>query len=151
MCYKAAAQEVKPIKLPELQKILQAQHDTLYVVNFWATWCKPCVQELPHFELINTKYQQQPVKVLLVSLDFVQDLDKRVKPFVQKRNLKSKVLLLDETDYNSWINKVEPSWSGAIPATLIFNNARKQRTFIERELSQQELEELIEPLIPSKS
>ncbi|MHC2990707.1 redoxin [Pontibacter sp. HJ8] len=138
-----AQQEVKTIKLAGLQALRQSPHDTLYVVNFWATWCKPCIKELPYFEAANQQYKDQPVRVILVSMDAVQDLDKRVLPFVKKRNLKSQLLLLDEPDGNTWIDQIEPKWSGAIPATLLFNNKRKHYEFVERELSQEELQKLI--------
>ncbi len=139
----AFAQNVKVIKFAELQKLRQQPHDTLYVVNFWATWCKPCIKELPYFEAVNEQYKKQPVRVVLVSMDAADDLEKRVKPFVQKRGMKSDLLLLDETDANTWIDKLEPKWSGAIPATILFNNKRKQYEFVERELTQDELQKLI--------
>jgi thiol-disulfide isomerase/thioredoxin len=138
-----AQQQVKAIKFKELQELRQAPYDTLYVINFWATWCKPCIKELPYFEAANQQYKGQPVRVILVSMDAVEDLDSRVKPFVKKRNLQSRLLLLDEPDANSWIDKLEPKWSGAIPATMLFNNKRKQYEFVERELSEAELQQLI--------
>ena len=139
----AFTQEVKVIKYKELEQIRKAPHDTLYVVNFWATWCKPCIKEMPYFEALTKQYKNQPVRVMLVSMDAAEDLDKRVKPFVQKRSLKSDVLLLDEVDANTWIDKLEPKWSGAIPATMVFNNKRKQYEFVEKELTQEELQKLI--------
>lgn len=143
-----AAQDVKVIKFKELEKLRQAPGDTLYVVNFWATWCKPCIKEMPYFEAVNKQYKGQRVRVVLVSMDAVEDMEKRVKPFVKKRQLQSRLLLLDEPDGNTWIDKIEPKWSGAIPATLFFNNSRKQYYFVERELSEQELQKLIKTYKP---
>ncbi|WP_299705598.1 TlpA disulfide reductase family protein [uncultured Pontibacter sp.] len=137
------AQEVSTIKFDQLQELRQSPHDTLYVVNFWATWCKPCIKEMPYFEAAHAQYKDQPVRVILVSMDAVQDMEKRVMPFVQKRNLQSRLYLLDEPDGNTWIDRIEPKWSGAIPATMFFNNKRGQYEFIEREISEQELQELI--------
>jgi thiol-disulfide isomerase/thioredoxin len=139
----AMAQQVSTIKFDQLQELRQSPHDTLYVVNFWATWCKPCIKEMPYFEAANQQYKGQPVRVILVSMDAVQDMEKRVMPFVQKRNLQSRLYLLDEPDGNTWIDRIEPKWSGAIPATMFFNNKRKQYEFVERELSETELQELI--------
>ncbi|MEJ8801221.1 TlpA disulfide reductase family protein [Pontibacter sp. H249] len=144
----AFAQEVKVIKYKELEQLRNAPHDTLYVVNFWATWCKPCIKEMPYFEALTEQYKNQPVRVVLVSMDAAEDLDKRVKPFVQKRSLKSDVMLLDEVDANTWIDKLEPKWSGAIPATMVFNNKRKQYEFVEKELSQEELQRMIKKYKP---
>lgn len=144
----AAAQDVKVVKFDELQQLRQSPGDTLYVVNFWATWCKPCIKELPYFEAASAAYKDQPVKVVLVSMDAAEDLEKRVKPFVQKRDLKANLLLLDEADGNTWIDKLEPKWSGAIPATFLFNNKRGHYEFVEREMTQEELQELIEKYKP---
>ncbi|WP_457063564.1 TlpA disulfide reductase family protein [Hymenobacter sp. UYAg731] len=135
----AFAQNVAVLKFPELQKRLARPTDTTYVVNFWATWCGPCVKELPNFEQLRVANAGQKVKVLLVSLDYASQLDKKVKPFVKQRGLKSEVLLLNEPDPNEWIDKVDAKWSGALPFTLIFNNNTKQRVAFERELSAAEL------------
>jgi thiol-disulfide isomerase/thioredoxin len=135
----ARAQQVAVIKLPELQKRLARQTDTTYVVNFWATWCAPCVKELPYFDQLSTTYATKKVKVLLVSMDYASQLDKKVKPFVLRRELKSEVVLLNETDPNSWMDKVDGKWSGALPFTLIFNNQRHQRAAFEREFTPAEL------------
>ena len=135
----AFAQNVAVIKFPELQKRLARPTDTSYVVNFWATWCGPCVKELPNFEQLRAANTGKKVKVLLVSLDYASQLDKKVKPFVKQRGLKSEVLLLNEPDPNEWIDKVDANWSGALPFTVIFNNKTKLCATFERELSATEL------------
>lgn len=122
-------QEVQVIDFKSLSEIMTMDNDTTYVINFWATWCKPCVAEMPYFEQLHEKYKNQKVKVVLVSLDFKSQLDSRVVPFVEKRNLQPEVMLLDAGDPNKWIDLVDPSWSGAIPATLFFKG--KNRLFVE--------------------
>ncbi|WP_089681763.1 TlpA family protein disulfide reductase [Catalinimonas alkaloidigena] len=139
-----AAPAPRIIKFAELERVLQQQEDTLYVVNFWATWCGPCIKELPDFEAAARKYADQNVKFLLVSLDFANQFEKKVIPFVEKRKLSSEIVLLDEPDYNTWIDSVEPSWQGSIPATLIFNKKDDIRLFKEGMLQPGELETLIE-------
>jgi len=133
------AQSVAVLKFPQLQKRLARPSDTTYVVNFWATWCGPCVQELPDFEKVRAAQTGKKVKFVLVSLDYASQLDKKVKPFVQKRGLKSEVLLLDETDPNTWLQKVDKKWSGSIPFTLIYNNQAKKRATFEQPLTAAEL------------
>jgi thiol-disulfide isomerase/thioredoxin len=131
--------KVKVIKLPELQSYLAKQDDTVRVVNFWATWCKPCVMELPHFLETYREMKSKKVQFLFVSLDFVQDFDKRLMPFVKNRKVDAPVVLLDEPDYNSWIDLIDPSWEGAIPATMIVNNKTKNKEFVNGELSKEML------------
>ena len=133
------AQNVTVVKFPELQKRLARPTDTTYIVNFWATWCAPCVKELPNFEQVRTVNAGKKVKVLLVSLDYASQVDKKIKPFVKQRGLKTEVLVLNEPDPNEWLGKVDAQWSGALPFTLIFNNKTKQRVTFERELTKTEL------------
>ncbi|WP_324719013.1 TlpA disulfide reductase family protein [Salinimicrobium sp. HB62] len=116
---------------------LQKKNDTTYIINFWATWCKPCIEELPAFERINEEYSGQKVKVVLTSLDFPDRLEKQVIPFIKKYELQSEVVLLDDPDANSWIPKVSEQWSGAIPATIIYN--QQERKFYERSFTYDEL------------
>src|SRR5436190_25226 len=125
--------QVREVKFNTIDSLLHQSPDVPIVMNFWATWCKPCVQELPYFEELNKNYSASGLKVVMVSLDFKRELETRVKPFVQKNNMSSEVLLLNETDYNSWINRVDSSWSGAIPATVIVSKGKKD--FFEKEFS----------------
>lgn len=122
----AFGQEIKVVDFNQLQPRLTVENDTTYVVNFWATWCLPCVKEMPAFQQLHYDYANEKVKVLLVSLDFVKQIDSRLIPFIEKHNLTPEVIVLNDPDANSWIDKVSPEWSGALPATLIFNkNFRK--------------------------
>ena len=139
-----AQQQAEVIKFDALKQLMNTNSGKVQVINFWATWCGPCIKELPHFETLNAT--NSAVDVTLISLDFSEKLD-RVNNFITKRNLQSKVLLLDEIDYNSWIDRVDPSWTGAIPATLIINHKTGQRKFVERELKEGELEELVSNLM----
>ena len=92
-----------------------------YVINFWATWCSPCVKELPYFEQINKEYAENNVKVILVSLDFPSQIDSKLKPYIKINNINSRVILLDDSKINTWVPKVSDKWDGGIPATLIVN------------------------------
>jgi len=121
-----------------IEKYLRISDEKTYVVNFWATWCAPCVKELPYFEKIGKKYRNENVEVILISLDFPQHYDSKLKPFIAERKLKSKIVVLDDADSNSWIPKVNENWSGAIPATLIYNKNKKQ--FYEQSFNFNELE-----------
>ena len=123
----------------ELNQFLTKENDTTYVVNFWATWCRPCIKEIPAFEQLNANYSEEKVKVLLVSLDFPNKIEKQVIPFVEKNNIQSQVVLLDDDDSNTWIPMVSEEWSGAIPATIIYN--KTTRKFYERSFTYNELVE----------
>src|SRR5688572_10837314 len=140
----ATAQKAIVVKFDALQKILNTESDQIQVINFWATWCAPCVKELPLLEKINAQ-KNLNAKITLINLDYADKLDK-VNEFMVRKNIQSDVLLLDDIDYNNWIDKVDESWSGAIPATLIFNPRTGERKFVEKELKEGELENLIATL-----
>jgi len=133
-----SAQEVSVLKFSELQKKILLADADVTVFNFWASWCGPCLRELPHFDAYA---DNENVKVYLVSLDFVKDLEK-VKKLAQDKGLKSEVIFLNETDYNSYMEKVSKEWTGAIPATLFVLGSGKTQ-FYEKEFSKEELEKVI--------
>lgn len=138
------AQKVEIIKFDKLNNIIHQKQENLVIINFWATWCGPCIKELPYFESLNSKSGDE-LDVYLISVDFASKIEK-VNNFIKKNGVNSKVYLLDEIDYNSWIDRVDPSWSGAIPATLIINSSSLQRKFIEGELKSGELENYIKEI-----
>lgn len=125
----------------QLEFRLSNYNDTTYIINFWATWCIPCRKELPDFERINADYLDERVKVLLVSLDFPNDIDKSLIPFIYKYNIKSEVVVLDDVNSNYWISQVDSSWNGNIPATLIYN--RNYRDFFSHLLTYENLDSIL--------
>ncbi len=135
------AQKVSAVyKINDLLKRIHNSSDTVYVVNFWATWCKPCVQELPEFDSFSKRQHNKPVKVILVCLDFKEELEKKVNPFLKKNNFSLECILLDEVNGNDFIDKIDPKWSGAIPATLITTQHKKQSDFFEKKTTEADLE-----------
>lgn len=144
--FESWAQSVPVIGVDELESRLEKGADTTFVVNFWATWCGPCVKELPFFETLGANNANQKFKVLLVTLDFVENLESKVLPFIEKKSIKSEVLLLDESNPNEWIPRVSEEWSGAIPATIFVNAQKKTRHFHEGSFEEGELEKKLKEL-----
>ena len=140
--YPQQSSAVKVKNFEQLKPLLHQQNDTLYVVNFWATWCAPCIQEVPYFEQIGQKYKDKKVKVLMVSMDFPNQVESRLIPFIEKQNMKNEVILLDDPRQNKWIPQVDEEWTGAIPATLIYR--KNERNFYQKEFSFEELDKLIQ-------
>ena len=126
-----------------MNPLLNQKGDKIYVVNFWATWCAPCIKELPYFEVLD---QREDVEVLLVSLDFPKHKESRLLPFIKKHKLQARVVLLDDADENSWINDIHPNWNGALPATLIYT--KKQRGFYEQSFTAFRLDKILKIFNP---
>ncbi|MCH3884719.1 TlpA disulfide reductase family protein [Tenacibaculum aquimarinum] len=129
---------VKSYNYDGLKPLLNKVDDKVYVVNFWATWCAPCVKELPAFEKIKSDFATKNVEVLLVSLDFPKQVDKRLIPFIEKNEIQSKVVLLDDTNEQRWISEIDKDWSGSLPATLIYS--KNKRKFYEQSFDYKTLE-----------
>lgn len=130
------------VKLDKLQQLIQSEKEQVQVINFWATWCAPCLKELPLLEKLGS--DRKDIRVRLVSMDM--DLDPnpdKVRSFVVRKKIRSQVLILDERNPNAWIDKLDKNWSGALPATLVVNNKNGKRRFVEKELHEGDLEKLI--------
>jgi thiol-disulfide isomerase/thioredoxin len=137
-----AQQKARIVDLAGLQNAMKAPGTEVKVINFWATWCAPCIKELPLLEKLGK--DNMDISVMLVSLDL--DLDpnpEKVHRFVQRKKLQSPVLILDAGDPNIWIDKIDSNWSGALPATLVVNTRTGKRAFVERELHEGDLEKLV--------
>ena len=118
--------------------------DTLYVINFWATWCGPCVKELPEFNRLNKQYAGKPVKVLMVSLDFKDAYPKKLASFIRKKKMQPEVVWLSETNANEFIPRIEPGWQGSIPATLLIYGKKQYRNFYEGSVTAKQLALMID-------
>lgn len=136
----ANAQIIPKLKMADVVKLFQTESDTVYVINFWATFCKPCVEEIPEFIKVTNKYKKQKVKLLLVSLDLPSYYPKRIAAFAVKNKFNTSIAWLNETDADYFCPMIDSSWSGAIPATIIVNAQTGYKKFFEAEMTGVELE-----------
>ena len=135
---------LKIMDFEELSPYLNMENDSIYVINFWATWCAPCRREMPEFIKLESAYKNEKLKIILVSLDFVSNIEKGLIPYIEEKKIQSEVIVLNDPDANSWIDKVDPNWSGSLPATIIYSS--KSRFFIPNEVTYNLLEDYIDRL-----
>ena len=140
-------QEIRRVKITEVEKII-AESKTPLIINMWATWCKPCIEELPYFQDEVKKYDS--LQLLLVSLDFEEAFPDGIKKFMKKRKVTAPVLWLDETNADYFCPKIDTKWSGAIPATLFINNKTGYRNFIEEQISREKLQQEIMAILEKR-
>ncbi|HBI40931.1 MAG TPA: hypothetical protein DDY16_08295, partial [Tenacibaculum sp.] len=136
---------IKTLNYEGLKPVLNKQDDKIYVINFWATWCIPCVKELPAFERLREEYYDKSVEVILISLDLSSQKDNVVVPFLKRKRIKSPVFIFNDSNEQFWIEDISKDWTGSIPSTLIYN--KKQRIFYERTFNYKQLNEVLQAFI----
>jgi thiol-disulfide isomerase/thioredoxin len=145
----AEAQQIEKWKIENLEEKIKTT-DAPTIINFWATFCKPCIEEMPYFQELSKKYEASGVKLILVSLDMAEAYPQKINNFIKKYKIAAPVVFLDETNADIFCPRVDESWSGAIPASLFINNKTGYRNFIEDQLTKEELEKEILALISLK-
>jgi thiol-disulfide isomerase/thioredoxin len=126
----ATSQNVPSWKINDVVNYMD-ESDSVLVISFWATFCKPCIEEIPYMESITKKYKDQKVKLLLVSLDLKDFYPNRIQDFAKKNNYSSQVVWLNESNADYFCPKIDKSWSGAIPSTVIINRKTGYKKFFE--------------------
>lgn len=137
------AQDIKKWKITDVEQYIAESKDEVLVINFWATFCKPCVAEIPFFIRTVEKYKSSKVALLLVSLDLPSFYPTKIAAFAKKNNFRASIAWLDETNADYFCPRVDSAWSGSIPATLVINKKTGFRKFAEEEMSQESFEAII--------
>jgi thiol-disulfide isomerase/thioredoxin len=138
--------QVKKVKITDLEAYIQ-QSDHPLMISFWATWCVPCVEEIPWFQEGVAKFKEQKVELILVSLDFARDYPNKIESFIKKKNFQATFYWLDETNADYFCPRVHPRWEGGIPATLFVNNKTGYRRFFDRALTDRQVEPEIKAML----
>lgn len=144
-------QEIRSVKAVDLEKII-AESQSPLIINFWATWCKPCIEEIPYFleEIKDNNSPGDTLKLLLISLDFKEAFPDHISTFAKKRKINAPIAWLDETNADYFCPRIDTKWSGAIPATLFINNKTGYRKFVEEQISHKQLKKEIKALLEDR-
>lgn len=140
-----SAQEIPSVKMDDVVKMIDTSKGPL-IVNFWASWCKPCIQEIPGFEK-QVNLAGDKVKLVLVSLDFSEDYPQKLKAFVSAQKYTSSILWLSETDANSFCPKIDNEWEGGIPATLFVNHSKNYRHFVNVPMNEDQFKKELDKIL----
>jgi thiol-disulfide isomerase/thioredoxin len=144
----APAAAARAINAEELQGLLKRDGTRPLLVNYWATWCDPCRDEFPDLVKIDGDYRPKGLDFIAITLDDSKDINTEVPKFLRRMRAKMPVYLLNVIDPEPVINAVDSGWSGALPATFLYNgkgevvfkhfgrvNAAELRTAIDKVMS----------------
>jgi thiol-disulfide isomerase/thioredoxin len=143
---RSAGPEVKKLKITQLEDYIQ-KCDHPLIVSFWATFCSPCVKEIPYFQSTVARHKDKDVELLLVSLDLPDYYPRRIAAFAQKANIVASLAWLNETDADYFCPRIDKNWSGGIPASLFVNNQTHYRHFFDRQLTDRQVDQEIKLLL----
>ena len=142
-----AAVTVTPADAPTIKRAIAAQRGHVVLVNFWATWCGPCVAEFPAIVQVSRQYQSRGLTTIAVSADSLQDRQTKVEPFLTKQGAAFPVYLEQSADPEDFINAFDPSWQGDLPRTFIYDRAGRRVKTLTGEQTAQSLAAAIKPYL----
>jgi len=116
--------------LEDIENIKKESAGKVMVINFWATWCKPCVEEFPDLIKIHHDFKNDNVKLILISLDFKEDIDSKLYLFLKNNNVDFTTYHLEVRNPDDIINYFDKKWDGGIPATFIFDKSGNLQQYI---------------------
>lgn len=147
--FTAQAQDIPKWKIGDVDKYIASKPGEVVIINFWATFCKPCVAEIPYFIELSNQYKDKKVSLLLISLDLPSQYPVKIRKFADKHAFKAPIAWLDETNADYFCPRIDSSWSGSIPATLILHTGTGYRKFFEEEMKKEKLEAEIQAALQS--
>ena len=135
---------VKNWKIEDYEQFITNVKANIVVVNFWATFCRPCLRELPDIIRICKK---ENIMLMLVSVDTRSLFPRKLNLFVKQRNWNTPVAWLNETNADYFCPRVDAKWSGSIPATIIVNKKNGKRKFVEGDMNAKEFSKALEEVL----
>lgn len=113
-----------------LTNLISENNGNVFVVNVWATWCVPCVEEMPALVKLTDSYESENVKVIGISIDYPEEIQSKILPFIKKHKINFPIYVNDFKNDEALINFLNKEWSGAIPATFIYDKTGIQKEFL---------------------
>lgn len=144
----APAAELKTLSVEEIRPLLEEQQGKVVVVSFWATWCVPCVEEMPELAKFYEAYRDKGVTFLSLSVDTPAAFEEgKVAAFVQKHELPFPVWVVTERDPAAVSSVMKADWGGTLPATFVYDSKGELVASFDTEVTSDELVAAVAPLL----
>ena len=141
-------QDLKPIgKIDDIKTIFDSAKGKVILINFWATWCKPCVKEFPELTKLYANYKEKGFELVFISLDDLSEIDSKLKPFLVKNGVDFTTYYNTISNPEELINYIDKNWSGAIPSTYIYDKEGNLKTSIVGSKTYEQFEKEITKLL----
>jgi thiol-disulfide isomerase/thioredoxin len=142
------SQDLKPVSnADELKMIFDSSKGKVMLLNFWATWCKPCVKEFPELVKLYANYKEKGFELVFISLDDLSEVDTKLKPFLVKYGVDFTTYYNKFTKPEELIDIIDKNWSGAIPSTYIYDKEGALKSSILGNKTYEQFEKEIIPLL----
>lgn len=138
-----AAGKATKLAASDYASVVSGHPSDILVVNFWATWCAPCVEELPHFVKLAKELDPDKIAFVGMSLDFPKDLEAKVNPFLVEKGIPYPNFLLEVDDPDPFIEAISKNWNGNIPATFVYDPSGKVVAEVLQQVEEEELREFV--------
>lgn len=139
--------KIGTLKPGDFGKFKDSAKGKVLVLNFWATWCGPCVAEFPELVALDAKYRDKGVKFVGITADDPEDVQPKVIPFIKKHQVKFDIVQQNIEDSEQLMNQITKDWNGVIPVTVVYdkqgNLAYSRFGIIDRDLLVAEIEKVL--------
>ena len=138
---------VDKIRVADLKEIMRKDSGKVILVNAWATWCKPCQDEIPGILKLRKAFRGKPFRLILLSADDADDINKKVRPALKKFKVDFPSYLMNDKSDQAFISGMSSEWNGALPTSFLFDRTGKLKATLVGERTYSQFEDAVTKLL----
>lgn len=113
------------VDAPAIQELVRAQQGRVVLLNFWATWCPPCLVEFPEIVALEKEFRSRGLTVISVSADSPKRVESDLIPFLEKHPPSFPIYVMQTDDVDAFMHRIDPEWDGTLPTTFFIDRQGK--------------------------